>query len=448
MTDKTQVPEQLDDEGVGGKTDQNVIPNDAENASGTEVESTEAATAEVVDASATDASDNDVEHRSAHESRKVAEAQNESQPTIRSKRGFPWFGLLLALLMLVTIFVVVWLAWQGDQYIKGDTEKYAQVKILESQLSQQAQQLIAINQALGESLAAAKASGERANERLQIVEQRVIAQNKRLLAMSTVTREDWLLAEAEYLLKLANQRVLIERSAEGAEALLTEADAIMRDLADPDLYPLRKAINNDLAALRLVQKIDVEGIYLAIDGLVNHIEALPLQPTRQQVMINSEDSALRQQGEPGTGANGEAVEAESGWLAKVRSSFSGFTEGLSEYIRVRDHSVEARALLAPDATHYLQHNIQLLLERAQLALLREQPQIYSQSLLQAESYISKFLPASTAADNFRAQLKALSDKTIVAQLPDISPSLELLHAYIEELHNLKGATPAAGGSQP
>src|SRR5690606_8016466 len=42
-------------------------------------------------------------------------------------------------------------------------------------------------------------------------------QQERLRALSTTTREDWLLAEAQYLLRLANQRILTER--DGANAL-------------------------------------------------------------------------------------------------------------------------------------------------------------------------------------------------------------------------------------
>ena len=39
--------------------------------------------------------------------------------------------------------------------------------------------------------------------------QRLDSHNKRLLSLSSTSREDWLLAEAEYLLRLANQRLLM-----------------------------------------------------------------------------------------------------------------------------------------------------------------------------------------------------------------------------------------------
>lgn len=356
-----------------------------------------------------------------------------SRPT--AKRGFPWFGSLLLLLVLIAMGGVGYLGWRGYEFLLQDATKDKRIADLQAELQQQSEQLNLLNQQQNKAIALVQQQAAGNSERLQAAEQRIIAQNKRLLAMSTVTREDWLLAEAEYLLKLANQRVLIERSAEGAEALLTEADSILRELDDPDLFALRKAVNSDLAALRLVEKIDVEGLYLAINGLIDQLPSLPLRPTRAQV-LDQIDTA-----EP------DQDTSNLNWWQKVRLSFSRFFQGLKQFVRVRDHSVEAKALLAPDTTQYLLHNIRLILERAQLALLREQPEIYRQSLVQAQDYIERYYPQSQPASLYREQLRTLADKTIVTELPDISPSLELLHSYIEALHDLKGAKPA-GSDQP
>lgn len=366
-----------------------------------------------------------------------AETAGSERP-VTVKRRFFWASLILALLIIITMAAVAYLGWFGYEYLQSDQQGSAQlheqIQSLQAQVQHQTEQLAGVQQSQSQTLAQALQAGDEAQERIQALELRVTAQNKRLLAMSTITREDWLLAEAEYLLKLANQRILIERSAEGAEALLTEADAILRDLEDPDLFPLRKAVNNDLAALRLVQKIDVEGIYLTIDGLINQLSSLPLKPTRQDIMTE-------------TDTEGPEDKGVQGWRAALNRSFTTFVNTLGRYIRVRDHSVEAKALLAPDTAQYLLHNLRLILERAQLALLREQPHIYQQSLQQAETYIARYFPESERAQQYRQQLVTMSQKTIVTKLPDISPSLELLHSYIEQLHQLQGAKPATQGAQ-
>ena len=77
--------------------------------------------------------------------------------------------------------------------------------------------------------------------------QRVDNTAARVLALSSVNRDDWKIAEAEYLLRLANQRVLLERNSGNAVALAQNVDEILRDLNDPDLFPVRKALAREMS---------------------------------------------------------------------------------------------------------------------------------------------------------------------------------------------------------
>ncbi|SMF23680.1 uroporphyrin-3 C-methyltransferase [Alteromonadaceae bacterium Bs31] len=381
----------------------------------------------------------DVEAIDSSETETVAlQADSELQEKeVKQKKTFSWIGILLTLLLLAIVGAVGYLGWRGNEFLGLDQQKIQQIQHLQGEQQSLASNIVALQQQLQQqqqALSSAQQNEQKLAQQLQAVEQRVVAQNKRLLAMSTITREDWLLAEAEYLLKLANQRVLIERSAEGAESLLTEADAILRDLDDPDLFPLREAVSNDLAALRLTKKIDVTGVYLEINGLVNQLPKLPLQPTRQQLM--AVESQLVQTEE-------QAAES-SNWWQSIITSFKGFLGGMKDYVNVRPYSTGAKAVLTPEAELYLQQNIRLMLERAQLALLREQQTIFEQSLMHASDYIRQFYPRSETSELFVQQLVRLQEQKVVTTLPDITASLELLRAYIEQLHNLKGAQPAKG----
>ena len=252
---------------------------------------------------------------------------------------------------------------------------------------------------------------------LRQLEQGAKAFNRRLLAMSTTSRDDWQLAEAEYLLKLANQRVLIERKPDTAIGLLEEADAILRDLANFDLLPLRKAIKDDLLALKLSEKVDREGIYLELSTLAERVESLPLVPQHYQASIEE----TMDDGKP---------------AGKEKSIMSSFIESFSNYVRVIDHSDKPEAILPPDETAYLHMNLRFMLERAQIALLREQQAIYEKNLSQAIFWIKSYFSTSPKAKAYERSLVALKEKNISINLPDISHSLELLHDYIDTLHQL------------
>jgi uroporphyrin-3 C-methyltransferase len=257
------------------------------------------------------------------------------------------------------------------------------------------------------------------SEALDTIDARLGSQQSRILAMSTTSRDDWLLAEAEYLLKLANQRVLVERKAETAIGLLQEADNILRDLGDPDLFELRSAIKNDLVALKLVKQSDIEGIYLELAALANQVDALPLVPKA----YNYQNDAA----EP----ENETIEADA-----KGNSVSKFFSSLSDYVRIVRHSERPAAILPPDESAYLQLNLRLMIEQAQLALLREEIQIYQQSLTDATSWLEKYFPSTQAADQYVAELKRLREIDIVITLPDISESLGMLQNYISVLHKL------------
>lgn len=53
-------------------------------------------------------------------------------------------------------------------------------------------------------------------------------------------RNDWLMAEAEYLVQLANHRLLLEKDVATAAVALKAADARLAEVADPALLHVRK----------------------------------------------------------------------------------------------------------------------------------------------------------------------------------------------------------------
>jgi|GEM_PF-362171 len=300
------------------------------------------------------------------------------------------------------------------------------------------------------------------NARINSAEQRLASQRKRLLSMSTTSRDDWLLAEAEYLIKLANQRMLVERNAQGASALLVEADTILKDLDDPDLFPVRQQLANDIASVKLIEKIDVEGLFLKLNALTESISKLPLNPTWQQrgELLNDSsqdiststdtDTMVDSSTTPDTDTTDtETKKPKPSFKDKAAAGFNAFTDKLDNYIRVRRHDTseaEELRIATPAQAQYLQQNLQLMLERASLALLREQQTIFDNSLDQSKQWLLREFPASTQRAAFIAQINEVKSTNVIQTLPDITQSLEALKAYINELHALKDTVNQKGSN--
>lgn len=368
---------------------------------------------------------------SANEDASKSRAHQKVSQEIRVVRYAKWPLFVLFLCVLGVAAGVGYLSLQGQQRISEQEKQIGQLKTELAQQSANYQKDINVQaEKLRTEIKRIQKNTDVFKQDLASAQQRLAAQGKRLRAMSDTSREDWLLAEAEYLLKLANQRVRIERSPQGADALISEADAILRDLDQPDLHGIRREIAEDLAALRLMQKVDVEGIYLQLVALSQNIEKLPhRQPPQKKLQSDYKEV--------------ENVD-ELSITQKLSNSWSRLIAELQSHVKISKHDVEIKPVLAAQDAFYLQQNLRLILERAQLALLREQQDIYTQSVNQAQAWIEKYYPESAASVAFVAQLSELADKTVAQNLPNISDSLNALHEYIEALHDLKGvAKPPA-----
>ena len=367
------------------------------------------------------------EELSADEKQEKQKSKKE-KGTSSNKKRFPFILVVNLLLMLVIAAAIVWIFVKVEEN-KSLTEKG--LNQVNQTISAQYQQIIGLKAKQNTDNKTLVGIDSDIKKRINGLEQIQKAQNKRLLSISTTSREDWLLAEAEYLLKLANQRVLIEKNATGADALLVEADQILLGLEDPDLFPLRQAIANDLAALRLTKKIDIEGLYLGLSALANAIEYLPSKPSRK-------DIGAEKVSDTRTLENNSDAEKNGGVFDVMLESFATFMNKLREYIRVTNHTENPTPILVPELNQYARLNLRLLIEKSQLALLREQQVIYDQSIQQAIEWTNTYFPKSQETQTFIGELALLEERQVVTKLPDISGSLELIHSYIEQLHNLKG----------
>lgn len=315
----------------------------------------------------------------------------------------------------------------------------AQVQKLEKEFSN-------LNSQTQESLKQQQQNIAAQNKNLQQMGQRLDGQQKRLLTLSSTNREDWLLAEAEYLMRLASQRVLIERSPHNAIALLEAADNIIlqvsNGLGDPELFGIRDAIAREVTALKLVAAIDREGIYLKIQALVDQIEKLPRLPTtglgkskfNEPSIADSSSSAAQQT---------QGTVDQPSWWQKVWQEIKATVGSIDNYIRLEERDAPIKPLVDQYAAQMSGLNVRLLLQQAQIAILKEQGDLYTQSLQEAAELVSSYYTPSDESKEFQNTLMELSQYNVAPKLPDVSQSLKLLNGYIREIHLIDDSDGAA-----
>jgi uroporphyrin-3 C-methyltransferase len=290
----------------------------------------------------------------------------------------------------------------------------------QSALQQQTQQLTA-------KIQQQTSSGDELQTVLAATQERLNGLGKRVNNLASTSREDWLLAEAEYLLRLGNQRLLMERQPQGAIALLEAADEILRDIDDMNLFSVRKALAQDLATLKLAPSIDRTGLYLELAAFSQQVEALAF------VEIDRGEKTLEvQQTEQVVAAPEPEI-----WQQRLMASFHRALASLSRHIAIQTHTEGPAPLLSIEEQVYVKQNLRLMFEQAQLALLREEQKVYQHSLQQAASWLQNYFQFNPQVASLAEQIERLGATNIEQQLPNISGSLDSLQAFMADLHRLK-----------
>lgn len=234
-----------------------------------------------------------------------------------------------------------------------------------------------------------------------------------LLKSSGHLKNDWLLAEAEYLVKLANHRIVLEKDITTAIAAMENADERLRAVADPALLEVRKVLLEQTQALRAIEQPDITGMALQISALKKQIP---------QLAMKTPDPATVQQR---TKQASKASRVES-WDQLPKAMW----EDLKSLITIRDHSQAVQPLIPPGQHYFLTQNLNLQLEQARIALLKGNNNLYTDSLKTATQWIEKhFDMEQKTTQSLLAGIKALSGKNISPTVPDISRSYKVLQQY-------------------
>lgn len=353
-------------------------------------------------------------------------------------------------LVILLLVLIAGTAAGGFYLWQQLSQRDGQMLELGQQVEQNRQQMGSLQQTLTDQmeqrLGAAQKQLEEGNHLLQqkVAElslaqqelmQRLDGQQQRLSALATTSREDWQLAEAEYLLKIANQRLLLERDTHNATALLRSADGLIQQASaatgDAELFAVRKSLSRDLAALEQIVAVDKEGLYLRLYALAGALDQLPrVAPTRlappQPVDI--------------------APVAEIGWAARAWAEIKSMAGQLHNYIKIDTVEAPAKPLVDSHVTQIAGLNLRLLLEQAQLAVLKADSVVYRHSLEQAQQLLTDYYLDSLETQQLSGNIAELLTVDIAPPLPDISPSLGLLHDYLRQLH--QGPPKAKGQLNP
>jgi len=365
------------------------------------------------------------------------------EPAAARRRG--GFTALLALLFsAAALALAAWMWWQGEASIGEEQSRFiAEISRLESGDEELRLRITELREVI-DSLASGDVTAEfRAmqqrmeadREQLARLEQTIRDEQVRSQSLQTAadsmqnrlqaaeaavtgmsTREldaggELDLAEVDYLLRLANERLKLFADPLAADDALQVADLHLAALDNPMYLGIRQEI---AAARRQLSALEMPD-YLQLAGRLDDLQA-----TIPGLVFKGDEVV----------AEAPAAEAEaSGWWAKTRSVFASL-------VTVR-RATEAEGRLSIEDKDFVRQRIWLQIEVAHLALMRRDEAAFSAALDRVEESLSAWF------DEDSASFKSVSDEIGSLREIDVEPEVPDITGPWSTLRLLRSARPGA-----
>ncbi|MEI7839202.1 MAG: uroporphyrinogen-III C-methyltransferase [Methylococcaceae bacterium] len=343
----------------------------------------------------------------------------EQQPTVkettqevrRSRSGF-WFGLIILLVIAVVAGAGYYFLSQlrdkqeglGGE-VKGAVSQ--QISDYQAQLAAIQSQLAAVQTDVGNKelhfTNSVTEFSKLHGEKLDTTRKELSEEIQKLQRQLGKTRGDWLLADAEYLLSVANQRLLLMGDVNTTKEALEAADQRLRESGDAAAYKVREQLAKDIAAISRVNAADVVGIYSTLQMLETQIDSLTLLL-------------------PYAGKD-ETIKPVAPEVKKEPKDLMGQLETMVTIRHVQQHVNE---ILTPEQAQFIREQLRVKLEIITVALVQQNDLLYQASLSDAQKWLLQNFAKEKEADRFAASLDKIAAVRIRSQFPDISLSLKML----------------------
>jgi uncharacterized protein HemX len=324
---------------------------------------------------------------------------------LRSKSCFTaWCAIGLLLITWIGLFLGLSFFWLKNR--ARVNEYHNQLSVLQNQIAQ--------------SQADDKSRQQQISQLQNFIEQKFSANDNVIL-----------LANVNQLIQLAQYNLIYFHDTDNALSALMLADKQLGTIISPDirLENLHQLLTQYLTSLKALPHIELTTSLAQIQALKMQIMQLPLLPTSNSTTPNSDVSASNFSGNK--------------WIRMLQNSLDSFRQ----LIIIRHLNKPIEPLLPETERQYLQHNLLLLLQQAQWALIHHEPTIYQSSLQEIQENIKNHFASSSS--NTQAVLQSINQlKQIDLQNPtlDLNPLLEAI-SVMKKTPSYPNATPVISSSQ-
>lgn len=347
---------------------------------------------------------------------KTTTHSDKRQPRKGSKSSaLLWVVVVITLLLVLALGAVGYWYWQQQGSERTDMESKRQQQIqqlssVEQQNQQLRQQLLQLDKSK-QQLATMVSQLADKTDQIQRQSEQALAE---LSNMEGKRPADWLLAEADYLVRMAGRKVWLEKDIRTAIMLLKNADTRLGELADPSVIPVRELIANDIQTLRQINPVSRTSVALTVSGMLGQVDNLALDTFEK----------------PSTEKSQDLSESPKDWQQNLKQVWNNIVD---DFISVERTETAVKPVMSQQEQWLNREQLKLQLMQAQSAAVAAQPELYQQSLQNALQLLeNKYDNEDAAVTGFINSVQSLLETDVTQQLPESLKSADPLQRLLDK----------------
>lgn len=348
--------------------------------------------------------------------------QEERQVVVKKSPAGLWFGIIITICIIVLaaagFYLLQQLREQQDSLSNQDELKLIEVN---KQMNAFQSQLAAMQSQIATLDADITGKDNHYNKTLADFSQlhsEKLDSTRKELGNSIIqvqrqlgkTRGDWLIADAEYLLSAANQRLHLVGDLNTAREALEAADQRLRESGDAAVFKVREQIAKELAGLRTVMMPDIVGMFSTLQLLKDKVQKLAVFLPYTGKDLTQSKTVHEHTTDSGEGHG-------------LLDSIAGQLEG---YVTIRHTDKPIKEIITPEQAQFIRDQLGVKLEMIKIALVQQNDNLYKTAIADAKQWLSDNFSNNSDSKSFVAELDRLNGIPIRGQFPDISTSLKMV----------------------
>lgn len=335
-------------------------------------------------------------------------SKSASPSVIGNGRSLSLITLSLLLIVAAGLAAGGWWLWQ-------------QLEQTRQQLATQSSQSTSVQQQLQQTVSSLNQTvmGVDKDVRGKLEQQNLALQKSLQQAredMRSAQGPDWLLAETAYLIRLANHRLQLQQDSVTALTALQMADERLRHHDSLAVVEVRRRLADDIAQLKALPMVDIEGLALTLASLQRRVEHLPMAAPLLKSVSGDETQAV--------------TEAQPAW----RQFLADLWRTLSSLVTIRHLDENNEAIAAPEQRAFLKQNLALKLEAARYAVLRRDDSAFHDNLAVVRDWLRRYFDREAqAVVAMQSSLAELDQVKLDQAMPVLNASLSAIKALQQQL---------------